>query len=148
MTDDNLKIINQFLNIKDTFRIDSLYSPVKKVSYSVSTAREGKALDYDKLTMEVETNGSISAEDAVAYSARIFQDQLKMFVNFDEPVEAPVKEVSTEPEFNKNLLIDMELSFRIGITLRLLQNVVDPPLVDKNIISMVLLEATTYVAEG
>ena len=56
--------------------IDSLYSPVKKVSYSVSTAREGKALDYDKLIMEVETNGSISAEDAVAYSARIFQDQL------------------------------------------------------------------------
>ena len=73
--------------------IDSLYSPVKKVSYSVSTAREGKALDYDKLTMEVETDGSISAEDAVAYSARIFQDQLKMFINFDEPVEAPVKEV-------------------------------------------------------
>ncbi len=57
--------------------IDSLFSPVKKVSYSVSTAREGKALDYDKLTMEVETNGSISAEDAVAYAARIFQDQLR-----------------------------------------------------------------------
>ena len=95
--------------------IDSLYSPVKKVSYSISTAREGKALDYDKLIMEVETNGSISAEDAVAYSARIFQDQLKMFVNFDEPVEAPVKEVSTEPEFNKNLLRkvdELELSVR------------------------------------
>ena len=95
--------------------IDSLYSPVKKVSFSVSTAREGKALDYDKLIMEVETNGSISAEDAVAYSARIFQDQLKMFINFDEPVEAPVKEVSTEPEFNKNLLRkvdELELSVR------------------------------------
>ena len=64
--------------------IDSLFSPVKKVSYSVSTAREGKALDYDKLIMEVETNGSISAEDAIAYSARIFQDQLGMFINFDE----------------------------------------------------------------
>ncbi len=65
--------------------------------------------------MEVETNGSISAEDAVAYSARIFQDQLKMFVNFDEPVEAPVKEVSSEPEFNKNLLRkvdELELSVR------------------------------------
>ncbi len=95
--------------------IDSLYSPVKKVSYSVSTAREGKALDYDKLIMEIETNGSISAEDAVAYAARIFQDQLKMFINFDEPVEAPVKEVSTEPEFNKNLLRkvdELELSVR------------------------------------
>ena len=83
--------------------IDSLFSPVKKVSYSVSTAREGKALDYDKLTMEVKTNGSISAEDAVAYSARIFQDQLGMFVNFDEPQEIVVQEKSSEPEFNKNL---------------------------------------------
>jgi len=68
--------------------IDSLYSPVKKVSYSISTAREGKALDYDKLIMEVETN---------------------------EPVEAPIKEVSSEPEFNKNLLRkvdELELSVR------------------------------------
>jgi len=95
--------------------IDSLFSPVKKVSYSVSTAREGKALDYDKLIMEVETNGSISAEDAVAYSARIFQDQLGMFVNFDEPQEVIVRETSTEPEFNKNLLRkvdELELSVR------------------------------------
>ncbi len=95
--------------------IDSLFSPVKKVSYSVSTAREGKALDYDKLIMEVETNGSISAEDAVAYSARIFQDQLGMFVNFDEPQEVIVREQSNEPEFNKNLLRkvdELELSVR------------------------------------
>ena len=95
--------------------IDSLFSPVKKVSYSISTAREGKALDYDKLTMEVETNGSISAEDAVAYSARIFQDQLGMFVNFDEPAEVVVREKPTEPEFNKNLLRkvdELELSVR------------------------------------
>ena len=70
--------------------IDSLFSPVKKVSYSISTAREGKALDYDKLTMEVVTNGSISAEDAIAYSARIFQDQLGMFINFDEPQEIKI----------------------------------------------------------
>ncbi len=95
--------------------IDSLFSPVKKVSYSVSTAREGKALDYDKLTMEIETNGSISAEDALAYSARIFQDQLGMFVNFDEPQEVIVREKSNEPEFNKNLLRkvdELELSVR------------------------------------
>ena len=95
--------------------IDSLFSPVKKVSYSVSTAREGKALDYDKLTMEVQTNGSISAEDAVAYSARIFQDQLGMFVNFDEPQEVIISEKPIEPEFNKNLLRkvdELELSVR------------------------------------
>ena len=95
--------------------IDSLFSPVKKVSYSVSTAREGKALDYDKLTMEVETNGSISAEDALAYSARIFQDQLSMFVNFDEPQEVTISDTPKEPEFNRNLLRkvdELELSVR------------------------------------
>ena len=95
--------------------IDSLFSPVKKVSYSVSTAREGKALDYDKLTMEVETNGSISAEDALAYSARIFQDQLSMFVNFDEPQEVAITDSPKEPEFNRNLLRkvdELELSVR------------------------------------
>ena len=95
--------------------IDSLFSPVKKVSYSVSTAREGKALDYDKLIMEVETNGSISAEDALAYSARIFQDQLSMFVNFDEPQEVTITETPKEPEFNRNLLRkvdELELSVR------------------------------------
>jgi len=95
--------------------IDSLFSPVKKVSYSISTAREGKALDYDKLTMDVETNGSVSAEDAIAYSARIFQDQLNMFINFDEPPVITVPEKSTEPEFNKNLLRkveELELSVR------------------------------------
>ena len=95
--------------------IDSLFSPVKKVSYSISTAREGKVLDYDKLIMEVETNGSISAEDAVAYSARIFQDQLGMFINFDEPEEVIVREQPSEPEFNKNLLRkvdELELSVR------------------------------------
>ena len=95
--------------------IDSLFSPVKKVSYSISTARGGKAFDYDKLTMEVETNGSISAEDAVAYSARIFQDQLGMFVNFDEPQEVIVHEKPSEPEFNRNLLRkvdELELSVR------------------------------------
>jgi len=95
--------------------IDSLFSPVKKASYSVSTAREGKALDYDKLIMEVETDGSISAEDAIAYSARIFQDQLNMFINFDEPQEVVVREKPAEPEFNKNLLRkvdELELSVR------------------------------------
>ena len=95
--------------------IDSLFSPVKKVSYSISTAREGKALDYDKLTIEIETNGSISAEDAVAYAARIFQDQLSMFINFNDPKEVITQEKATEPEFNRNLLRkvdELELSVR------------------------------------
>ena len=77
--------------------IDSLFSPVKKVSYSVENAREGKSLDYDRLVMNVETDGSISAEDAVAYAARIFQDQLSLFINFDDPKEVEHKPQSTEP---------------------------------------------------
>ena len=95
--------------------IDALFSPVKKVSYTVTTAREGKALDYDKLIMDVETNGSITAEDSLAYAARIFQDQLSTFINFEEPKETIVQEKTTEPEFNKNLLRkvdELELSVR------------------------------------
>ena len=95
--------------------IDSLFSPVKKVSFSVENTRAGSALDYDKLVMTVETNGTVDAEDAIAYSARIFQDQLSMFVNFEDPQEV-VKEVkSSEPEFNRNLLKrveELELSVR------------------------------------
>ena len=88
--------------------IDSLFSPVKKVSFSVENTRAGSALDYDKLIMTVETNGTVDAEDAIAYSARIFQDQLSMFVNFDDPQEV-VKEVKqSEPEFNRNLLKRVE----------------------------------------
>jgi len=95
--------------------IDSLFSPVKKVSFKVDTTREGDALDYDKLMMQVETNGTVAAEDAVAFAARIFQDQLSMFVNFDDPKEIPTQRVLKEPEFNKNLLKrveELELSVR------------------------------------
>ena len=95
--------------------IDSSFSPVKKVSYSVSTAREGKALDYDKLTLQIETNGSIAADDALAYAARIFQDQLSTFINFEEPKVVIAQQKPVEPEFNKNLLKkvdELELSVR------------------------------------
>jgi len=95
--------------------VDSLFSPVKKVSYSVENTRAGSALDYDKLLMDVETNGTVNAEDAIAYAARIFQDQLSMFVNFDDPKEIIQEVKSTEPEFNKNLLKrveELELSVR------------------------------------
>ena len=95
--------------------IDSLFSPVKKVSYTVENAREGKSLDYDKLVMNIETDGSLPAEDAVAYAARIFQEQLSLFVNFDEPAEIPKVPKVVELEFNKNLLRkvdELELSVR------------------------------------
>ena len=95
--------------------VDSLFSPVKKVSFTVENTRSGNALDYDKLLMTVETNGTVNAEDAIAYAARIFQDQLSMFVNFDDPKEVIPEVISSEPEFNKNLLKrveELELSVR------------------------------------
>ena len=95
--------------------IDSVYSPVKRVSYNVSNTREGLSIDYDKLTMEIETNGSVASDDCLAFAARILQDQLSLFVNFDEPKEVVVQPTQSEPEFNKNLLRrvdDLELSVR------------------------------------
>ncbi|MGY3409088.1 DNA-directed RNA polymerase alpha subunit [Bradyrhizobium sp. GM5.1] len=67
--------------------VDSLYSPVRKVSYKVENTREGQILDYDKLTMTIETNGALTPDDSVAYAARILQDQLNVFVNFEEPAQ-------------------------------------------------------------
>ena len=95
--------------------VDSLYSPVKKVSYKIANTREGQILDYDKLTLEVETNGAVSPEDAVALSARIIQDQLSIFVNFEEPRKEVSEERIPQLEFNAALLKkvdELELSVR------------------------------------
>ena len=95
--------------------IDAIYSPVKKVSYDVQPTREGQVLDYDKLTMKVETDGSLSPDDAVAYAARILQDQLSVFVNFDEPESASRQDDDDALEFNPLLLKkvdELELSVR------------------------------------
>lgn len=94
--------------------VDAIYSPVKKVSYKVENTRVGQITDYDKLTMIVETNGVVTPVDAVAYAARILQDQLKPFINFDEP-ESETESVQEELPFNKNLLRkvdELELSVR------------------------------------
>jgi DNA-directed RNA polymerase subunit alpha len=64
--------------------VDALYSPVRQVSYKVENTRVGQELDYDKLTLTIETDGTVSPEDAVAYAARILQDQLQLFVHFDD----------------------------------------------------------------
>ncbi|HMN36534.1 MAG TPA: DNA-directed RNA polymerase subunit alpha [Hyphomicrobium sp.] len=95
--------------------VDSLYSPVKKVSYKVENTREGQILDYDKLTMTVETDGSVRAEDAVALAARILQDQLAVFINFEEPKKAVEERAHPELAFNAALLKkvdELELSVR------------------------------------
>ena len=67
--------------------IDSLYSPVRQVSYKVDNARVGQELDFDKLNLTIETDGTVSPEDAIAYAARILQDQLQLFVHFEEALE-------------------------------------------------------------
>ena len=95
--------------------IDAIYSPVKKVSYEVQPTREGQVLDYDKLTLKLETDGSLAPDDAVAYAARILQDQLQIFVNFDEPEAARGAEAADDLEFNPLLLKkvdELELSVR------------------------------------
>ncbi|WP_018184928.1 DNA-directed RNA polymerase subunit alpha [Kaistia granuli] len=95
--------------------VDSIYSPVKKVSYRVENTREGQVLDYDKLTLTVETDGSLRPDDAVAYAARIVQDQLSIFVNFEEPQKETVSEAIPELAFNPSLLKkvdELELSVR------------------------------------
>ncbi|WP_172330289.1 DNA-directed RNA polymerase subunit alpha [Mangrovicoccus sp. HB161399] len=95
--------------------IDAIFSPVKKVSYDVQPTREGQVLDYDKLTMKIETDGSVTPEDAVAFAARILQDQLQIFVNFDEPEAARAESDDDGLEFNPLLLKkvdELELSVR------------------------------------
>jgi DNA-directed RNA polymerase subunit alpha len=95
--------------------VDSLFSPVKKVSYRVENTREGQILDYDKLIMTIETNGGVSPEDAVSYAARIVQDQLEVFVNFEEPRREEEKTAMPELAFNPALLKkvdELELSVR------------------------------------
>ena len=95
--------------------VDALYSPVRKVSYKVENTREGQILDYDKLTMQMETNGAIKPDDALAYAARILQDQLQLFINFEEPKPETREKTTSEPEFNPNLLRrvdELELSVR------------------------------------
>ncbi len=95
--------------------IDSIYSPVKSVVYKVVNARVGQQTDYDKLYLTVETNGVVSPEDAVALAARIMQEQLKSFINFEEPEETTLEDKIAELPFNKNLLLkvdELELSVR------------------------------------
>jgi DNA-directed RNA polymerase subunit alpha len=95
--------------------VDALYSPVRKVAYKVENTRVGQVTDYDKLSMDLETDGTVSPDDAVALAARILQDQLQLFINFEEPQAASEEEKSEEPAFNKNLLRkveELELSVR------------------------------------
>ncbi len=98
-----------------TIPIDSLFSPIRKVNYTVTNARVGQQTDYDKLTLEVWTNGAVTPADAVAYAAKILKDQLTIFINFEEESEAMAKEDRAEEPLNENLfrtVEELELSVR------------------------------------
>jgi DNA-directed RNA polymerase subunit alpha len=95
--------------------VDALFSPVRKVSYKVENTRRGQRTDYDKLSMTIETNGAVTPEDSVALAARILQDQLQLFINFEEPQQIRPEEVQDDLPFNRNLLRkvdELELSVR------------------------------------
>ena len=99
-----------------TIPIDAIFSPIKKVNYNVTHARVGQITDYDRLTMEVWTDGSVRPDDAIAYAARILQDQLTVFINFEEePIAMGPELVEERPKFNENLyrsIEELELSVR------------------------------------
>ncbi|HUL30463.1 MAG TPA: DNA-directed RNA polymerase subunit alpha [Thermodesulfobacteriota bacterium] len=101
-----------------TIPMDAIFSPVKKVNYTVTNARVGQITDYDKLTMEVWTDGSLSPEEAVAHAAKILKDQLSIFITFEEEEEAEMSYSEDEEEkegLNENLLRsvdELELSVR------------------------------------
>lgn len=100
-----------------TIPIDAIFSPIKKVNFTVSNARVGQMTDYDKLTLEVWTNGSIIPDDAVAYAAKILKEQLNIFINFDEESEPIAEQEGDEDRerINENLyrsVDELELSVR------------------------------------
>lgn len=101
-----------------TVPMDAIFSPIKKVNYTVTNARVGQITDYDKLTLEVWTDGSINPEEAVAHAAKILKDQLSIFITFEEEEESETAYSEEEEEkeaFNENLLRsvdELELSVR------------------------------------
>ena len=102
--------------------LDTLYSPVRKVSFKIENSRVGQITDYDKLILNVETDGTIAPDDAIAMAAHILQEQLQYFINFEEPeIQEKVEEEELEVKFNKNLLRkvdELELSVRSANCLR------------------------------
>jgi DNA-directed RNA polymerase subunit alpha len=99
-----------------TIPVDAIFSPIKRVRYTVTNARVGQRTDYDRLTIEIWTDGSVVPEDALAYSAKILKEQLQIFINFAEEEEPEVEEAEAEEqEFNEALfkrVDELELSVR------------------------------------
>ena len=104
-----------------TIPIDAIFSPVRRVNYNVSHARIGQITDYERLTLEVWTDGTIMPEDAIGYAAKIIQTQLELFVNFEEEIDRPDEEEKPTCDLNENLyrsIDELELSVRSSNCLR------------------------------
>ncbi len=104
-----------------TIPIDAIFSPIKRVNFNVNYARVGQMTDYERLTLEVWTDGSIAPEDAIAFAAKILQNQLKLFINFEDEIEVLPKAEPTRQRFNDNLyrsIDELELSVRSSNCLR------------------------------
>jgi len=98
-----------------TIPIDAIFSPIHRVNYTVSAARVGQRTDYDKLTLEVWSDGTVACEDAVSFAAKILKEQLQIFINFDETEEPEIEEEEAGEEWNENLfktVDELELSVR------------------------------------
>ena len=95
--------------------VDAVFSPVRKVSYKIDNTRVGQVTDHDKLSVEVTTNGAVTPDDAVALAARILQEQLQLFISFEEPEVKSYEEKHDDLPFNRNLMRkvdELELSVR------------------------------------
>lgn len=110
------KDVNQSV---DSLMIDSIFTPIHKVNYTVGQARVGQKTDFDKLTLEVWTNGAVKPQDSVAFAAKILKEQLQIFINFDEEKVKPKEEIvhvaTSKSRVNENLLRkvdELELSVR------------------------------------
>lgn len=105
-----------------TIPIDSIFTPIRKVNFIVSNARVGQVTDYDKLVLEIHTDGSVRPDDAVAFAAKILKEQLQLFINFDEGHEPPEEENEEESKkINENLyrsVDELELSVRAANCLK------------------------------
>jgi DNA-directed RNA polymerase subunit alpha len=128
--------------------MDAIFSPIRKVNYVVSQARVGQITDYDKLTMEIWTDGSVLPEDALAFAAKILKEQMVIFINFDEEpeIEAPEEEVE-EPTLNDNLFRSVLKNANIRLIGELVQKTEAEMLKTKNFGRKSLNEIKEILAE-
>jgi len=98
-----------------TIPIDSIFSPIRRTNYTVTPARVGRNTDFDKLTLEIWTDGTVAPNESLAYAAKILKEQLAIFINFDEPVESAMPAPDEPTPLNPNLfrsVDELELSVR------------------------------------